>query len=145
MRVKERQKAALLTSSGTFHPLDGARRPWVFSQRGCLFCFPSCLQPRWQPLSTSPCPGRVCTCPLAVLPQKALRPRPGEREGGHGTHSLADRVSETREAGRAVPRFHGRSGFPDLSPPDGVLGSMENMQCHAYKSLRGHFLHQTRL
>ena len=42
---------------------------------------------------------------------------------------------QTREAGRAARRFHGRSGFPDLSPPDGVLGSMENMPCHAYRSL----------
>lgn len=34
---------------------------------------------------------------------------------------------------------------PDLSPPDSILRSMENMQCHAYMSLQGPFLHQTRL
>ena len=86
-------------------PPGRSRKAVVFSLRGRLLRCPSCLPPRWQPLSTSPCPRRLCTCPLAVLPQKAVRPRPGEREGGHGAHSLADRVSDRRgwESSPSVP------------------------------------------
>lgn len=71
--------------------------------------------------------GRICTRQLAVLPQSA--------------QAMACRAGAVTEPRAWLTTFQNtgvgkRSVFPELSPPDSILRSVENMQCHAYASPR---------
>lgn len=104
---EERQKTALLTSSGIFPP--PVRRQ---EGRGSSPSELSALLPLLPATAVAASvylilSGRICTRQLAVLPQKALRPWPAEQGAVHRTQSLADHIPETRESGESSSVFPG--------------------------------------